>query len=471
MHTSATSHDIDEVRRLSITDPRDGTPVGDLQVSDAADIDRAIARAREQQARWAAQTPADRGAALRDMADRLEAHTDELAAWNERETGKLLDDAKGGIAAAVGTLRQYAELGPLHRGHSLRGPATATDYSVREPRGVIAAITPWNDPVAVAVGLIAAALVTGNTVVHKPSERCPHTGRLLGDVLASALPDDVLLTVTGDASTGEALVRDERIDMIAHVGSSDAGARIAAIAAERGAHVIRENGGNDPLIVDQGIDPVWAAEQAALGSFANAGQICVSVERIYVHREIADAFLDALVGLANDHRWAAGQPLVDERMRTSVHDQVSEAVSAGARVLAGGSVPAGPGAHYPATVLSGCTPAMRVMTEETFGPIAPVQVVDSFHEALRLAAEGPYGLSAAVLTGRIDHAQDAIARLPVGTVKVNGVFGGAPGGSAEPRGVSGAGFGYGPELLDEMTRVKVVHIERPRYAGDDGGAQ
>jgi acyl-CoA reductase-like NAD-dependent aldehyde dehydrogenase len=148
-------------------------------------------------------------------------------------------------------------------------------------------------------------------------------------------------------------------------------------------------------------------------------------------------------------------------MRDAVDAQVREAVQLGADPLEGGTVPQGPGAHYPATVLAGCTEAMTVMTEETFGPVAPVTVVDSFDDGLRLAAAGPYGLAASVLTGSIAHAQRAIAGLAVGTVKVNAVFGGAPGGSAQPRGISGAGFGYGPELLDEFALVKVVHISAP----------
>jgi acyl-CoA reductase-like NAD-dependent aldehyde dehydrogenase len=127
----------------------------------------------------------------------------------------------------------------------------------------------------------------------------------------------------------------------------------------------------------------------------------------------------------------------------------------------GGSIPEGPGAFYPATVLLGCTDSMQVMTEETFGPVAAVRVVRSFDEGLRLAGSGRYGLAATVLTGSIAHVQQAIAALPVGTVKINEVFGGAPGGSAQPRGASGDGFGYGPELLDEFTRVKVVHVAAP----------
>ena len=221
-----------------------------------------------------------------------------------------------------------------------------------------------------------------------------------------------------------------------------------------------ENGGNDPLIVDEGVDPAWAAAQAALGAFANAGQICVSVERVYCHAGVADRFLDALTAEAAAWRDRLG-PLVDGRQRDHVHAHVTEARAAGAEALIGGEVPGGPGAFYPPTVLIGCTPTMRVMREETFGPVAPVRVVPDFEAALAEAARDDHGLAATVLTADMARAQTAWRALPVGTVKINDVFGGAPGGAAQPRRGSGSGFGYGPELLDEMTTMKVVHLAPP----------
>jgi succinate-semialdehyde dehydrogenase/glutarate-semialdehyde dehydrogenase len=138
---------------------------------------------------------------------------------------------------------------------------------------------------------------------------------------------------------------------------------------------------------------------------------------------------------------------------------VQASVAAGARVLVGGEVPEGPGSFYPATVIADCADGMPLMTEETFGPVAPVSVVDSFDEGLRRAGADRYGLAATVLTGSMENAYRAVDALAVGTVKVNAVFGGAPGGAAQPRRASGSGFGYGPELLDEMTTVKVVHLQ------------
>ncbi|WP_164202744.1 aldehyde dehydrogenase family protein [[Micrococcus luteus] ATCC 49442] len=465
MHTTAkpgtpTSQTLDGTG-LTISDPRTGEYLWSVPEAEPGAVNHAVEVARSAAVRWAAVPPGERGAALRAAARALDAAAGELAGLNSSETGRPFEEALAGIAAGVSTLEQYAELGPLHRGHSLLGNRSASDYTVAEPRGVAVLLTPWNDPVAVACGLIGAALVTGNTVVHKPSERCPRLGEALGEVLAAAFPPGVLLTVSGGAGVG-ALLTGAAVDVIAHVGSSAAGTRIARAGATTGAHVIRENGGNDPLVVDRDVDPGWAAEQAAIGAFSNSGQICTSVERIYVHEAIAARFcaaLEAEAALRNSNGSVA--PLVDTRLRDTVHAQVAGALGQGARAVEGGAVPAGPGAFYPATVLLGCTDSMQVMTEETFGPVAAVQVVETFDDGLQLAGSGRYGLAATVLTGSIAHVQKAIAALPVGTVKINEVFGGAPGGSAQPRGASGEGFGYGPELLDEFTRVKVVHVAAP----------
>ncbi|MBB5897190.1 aldehyde dehydrogenase family protein [Kutzneria kofuensis] len=418
-----------------------------------SEVEQVVAAARAAQRGWARTPAAERGAALAAAAARLRSAADELAAANNADTGRLIDEARGGVLAAAGTLDQYAELGPLHRGRVLHGAWSATDLMVPEPRGVVAAITPWNDPVAIACGLIGAALAVGNAVVHKPSERSPHVGELLTKLLADLFPEHVLQWLPGDGWVGEALASQPGVDVVAHVGSTATGREIARNST---AKLLLENGGNDPLLVDEGVDPAWAASQAALGAFTNAGQLCTSVERVFVHEAVAKPFLEALQVEAQE--FVTG-PLVDVRARDSVHGQVQEAVRAGASLVTGGTVLVATGSHYPNTVLSDCTPEMRVMREETFGPVAPVCVVDSFDHGLELACSGPYGLAATVLTRDMDHAQRAWRELPVGTVKINAVFGGAPGGAAQPRGASGTGFGYGPELLDEMTTMKVVHWE------------
>jgi succinate-semialdehyde dehydrogenase/glutarate-semialdehyde dehydrogenase len=444
---------------LTIHDPSTGDTVGRVPVATDQECDAAVRRARAAAAGWARTPAADRAAALHAASAAVRSAVDELAELNRRETGKVLDDARGGVEAGVGTLVQYAELGPAHRGRALQGGWDATDLMVPGPRGVVLALTPWNDPVAVAAGLIGAALVTGNTVVHKPSERCPHTGRRFAELLAAQLPDGVLEIVDGGGDVGARLAGSD-VDVVAHVGSTATGRSIAHACARSGAKALLENGGNDALIVDAGVDPAWAAAQAALGAFANAGQICVSVERVYVVDSVAGRFLEALVREAGQWEHKIG-PLVDARHRDEVHGQVSEALADGARALTGGRLPAGGGTFYPPTVLADCAPPMRVMVEETFGPVAPVRVVPDFGTALAEACDDRYGLAATVLTPDMAHAQLAWRELPVGTVKVNAVFGGAPGGAAQPRGVSGTGYGYGPELLDEMTATKVVHLAPP----------
>jgi succinate-semialdehyde dehydrogenase / glutarate-semialdehyde dehydrogenase len=457
----STAFDTDSIE---VHDPATGELVGRVRPAGPDEVDAAVARARAARDGWARTAPAERAGLVRDAAGAVRAVAEELARLNETETGRPYDDGLGGVLAAAGTLEQYAELGPVHRGRSLQGSWSATDLMVPEPRGVAAVITPWNDPVAVAGGLIGAALVTGNTVVHKPSERCPHLGRRFAELVASFLPEGVLEIVDGAGPTGAALAGHADVDLIAHVGSIAAGRAIRQAAAGTGAHVLLENGGNDALVVDADVDPRWAAGQAALGSYANGGQVCVSVERIYVAAAVAEPFLDALAEEAG--RWVyrpsqpgekALGPLVDRRHREHVHGHVAAAVADGATVHAGAFVPDGEGAFYPATVLSGLTPAMAILREETFGPVAPVRVVQDFAQGLAEAVDDPHGLAATVLTGSMAHAQQAWRELPVGTVKINAVFGGAPGGAAEPRGASGSGFGYGPELLDEMTTTKVVH--------------
>jgi succinate-semialdehyde dehydrogenase/glutarate-semialdehyde dehydrogenase len=446
-------------RDLTVVSPVDGDPVSRLTMSDETDVATAVRTARDVAPLWARTAPAARAAALHAAAGAVRAAAGELAAMMHDEMGKPVDGARDSIVAGADTLRQYAELGPAHRGRALAGDDAAIDLMAYAPRGVVAVVTPWNDPVAVACGLLGAALVTGNTVVHKPSERTPATGWRLAQLLLPHFPDGVLQLVCGDGSVGAALAA-APVDVVAHVGSTATGRAIAAACARSGAKALLENGGKDPLVVDAGVDPAWAAQQAALGAFANSGQICVAVERIYVHRDVAEAFLAALA--AEAERWAADiGPLVDRRLRDAVDDQVQRAVKDGARVVRGGAVPPGPGAFYPPTVLADCTDEMAVMREETFGPVAPVAVVDSFDEGLRRAADSPYGLAASVLTASMSAAQRAWRELPAGTVKINAVFGGAPAGAAHPRRASGQGFGYGPELLDEMTVTKAVHLEAP----------
>ena len=448
---------------LDVLDPATGEVLGRIPAGSPEAADAAVRAARAAQPGWARTAPAERGALLKAAARRLREHAAELAELQTREGGKPLADSLGGVEAGIGAIEQYAELGPLHRGRALQGGWDAADLMVYEPRGVVALLVPWNDPIAIACGQIAAALVTGNTVVYKPSEKTPLSGARLVELLD--LPDGILQLLHGDARAGRPLAAHPLVDLVIHTGSVQTGREVMEACVDRLGKALLELGGKDAMVVDAGVDPEWAAEQAAIGAFANAGQICTSVERIYVHRDVAEPFVEALVRRAETLRVGPGTdpatemgPLIDADQRMWVHSHVEDALHNGAELRAGGHVPDGPGAFYPPTVLVGPPGDAPVITQETFGPVAAVRVVDSFADGLAEANQGEYGLAAVVLTPSHANAQRAWRELEVGTVKINAVFGGAPGGAAEPRRSSGLGFGYGPELLDEVTHTKVVHL-------------
>jgi succinate-semialdehyde dehydrogenase/glutarate-semialdehyde dehydrogenase len=448
---------------LDVLDPATGELVGRIPAGSPEAADAAVRAARAAQPGWARTAPGERAAALKAAARRLRDHAEELAALQTREGGKPLADSLGGVEAGIGAIEQYAELGPLHRGRTLQGGWEAADLMVHEPRGVVALLVPWNDPIAIACGQIAAALVTGNTVVYKPSEKTPLSAARLVELLD--LPDGILQLLHGDARAGRPLARHAGVDLVIHTGTVQTGRAVMEACVDRLGKALLELGGKDAMVVDAGVDPEWAAEQAATGAFANAGQICTSVERIYVHRDVAEAFVGALtrraetivVGPGTDPATDMG-PLIDEEQRDWVHNHVEDACHNGAELRTGGRMPEGPGCFYPPTVLVGPPGDSPVITQETFGPVAAVRVVDSFAAGIEEANRGRYGLAAVVLTPSHANAQQAWRELEVGTVKVNAVFGGAPGGAAEPRRCSGLGFGYGPELLDEVTHTKVVHL-------------
>ncbi|MFC5380862.1 aldehyde dehydrogenase family protein [Aquipuribacter nitratireducens] len=457
---------------LERRDPATGDPTSTAPVGDDVTVAAAVAAARAAAPDWARTPAAERAAALARAADAVEAVAEQLAEDSRLDMGRPPALARDGVAAGVATMREYAVLGPLHRGRRLNGSPDAWDVMELRPRGVAAVVTAWNDPVAATVGLLAAALVTGNTVVWKPSERAVRTSDRLAGLLAASFPPGVVNVVHGDATTGALLV-EQHVDVVAHVGSTAAGRAIAAAAARTGAHTLLENGGKDPLVVDRGLDPQWVAQQIALGGLINSGQLCTAVERVYVHTDAYDAVREAL--LTEVERWAPGGeqaigPLVDTAHRDAVHAHVSAARDAGARVLRGGEVADGPGAFYPPTVLEDVPADAAVLTEETFGPVLPLVRVEDVDEGLRLAGAGRYGLAATVLTADLVVARRACTALDVGTVKVNDVFGGAPGGAATPRRGSGTGLGYGPELLDEMTAVTVCHLGPPRAAAPSPAA-
>ena len=347
---------------------------------------------------------------------------------------------------------------------------TKTGRILREPHGVIGIISPWNYPFSIPATESLSALVVGNAVVLKPSELTSLAALELASLLHEAgVPKDVFQVIVGDGATGSALLNAD-IDKLIFTGSVATGKRIAQAAAARLLPVVLELGGKDPMIVLGDADVDVASSGAVWGAFMNAGQACLSVERCYVHRSLYEPFLAACVEKTRRLRVGHGLdgetdvgPLIHERQLRIVESQVEEARAEGARLLVGGKrLPEiGPNFYQP-TVLAEVTHAMRIMREETFGPILPVMAFDTNDEAVRLGNDSDYGLAASVWTR--DHARgEAMAkRIHAGTVMVNDALS-CFGISEAPHGgvkASGLGRAHGRFGLEEMVRVKYLDIER-----------
>ena len=352
---------------IEVLNPATGDQIGFIPAGTPEDVEAAVIAARKALSGWSRLPAAERAAFIKDTARKMRERAEELAQLVTLENGKTLDDALGGVEAGIGTLEQYAELGPLHRGKSLQGGYIAADAMVYEPYGAAAVVVPWNDPIAIACGYLGAALVTGNTVVYKPSEKTPLSAVWLATMF-DGLPDGVFNLLLGDARAGQPLIAHEDVDLVLFTGSVETGRGILGVAGSQLKKAVVELGGKDAMIVDEGVDPAWAAGEAATGSFANAGQICTSTERIYVHESVADEFLRELTDRATSLHLGDGMesktemgPLIDEGQRAKVHRHVAQAVEAGAELLCGGEVPDGPGFFYPPTVLSGVRAGMAVI--------------------------------------------------------------------------------------------------------------
>jgi acyl-CoA reductase-like NAD-dependent aldehyde dehydrogenase len=337
---------------------------------------------------------------------------------------------------------------------------------LREPYGVVGIISPWNYPFSIPATETLAALVAGNAVVLKASEFTSLVALELRSLLhAAGVPQDMFQVVIGDGATGAALVH-SKIDKLVFTGSVATGKRIAVAAAERLLPVVLELGGKDPMLVLDDADVDVASSAAVWGAFLNAGQTCLSVERCYVHRSLYENFLRACaektkklgVGQGLDPETDIG-PMIHQRQLRIVEAHVEDAVARGARVLTGGSRVQELGENfYSPTVLADATHEMRIMREETFGPVLPVMAFDSDDEAVRLANDSEYGLAASVWTRDRARGERLARRTKAGTVMVNDVvscFGisEAPHGGVKS---SGVGRAHGRFGLEEMVRLKYV---------------
>lgn len=459
-----------------LLDPTTGQTRGEMALATPELVRAAVAAARWAQPGWGRTPLSRRRAVLQRWQELLVAGRGELMRLEAEETGKpRLEALATGVLSAVEGVRAALWAAPrVLRAKRVRPGLLEVHYHgkqatvIPEPYGVVAAIMPWNFPLFLPAGHIAAALLAGNTVVLKPSDLTPYTSLALAQLLHQAgLPPGCLNVVTGMAPTGQALAA-AAVDKIAFTGSVATGRAVAAAAAERLAPVSLELGGKDAMIVLADADPEQAARGAVWGGLFNAGQACASVERIYVVQPLADAFTAALVRQVRQLRPAADLgPLISAAQRDRVHALVGDAVARGACVLTGGQPLSGSsGFYYEPTVLTGVRPEMRIMQEEIFGPVLPVVPVSGPQEAVALANQSEFGLTASLWTRDVAGARRLGESLQVGVVTVNEHAISAAWSRLPWGGIKQSGYGrsMGEAGLREYVRSRVVLTDRRRAA-------
>lgn len=425
-----TCEDGDSFENLNPADTSD--VIGRFQRSTAVDAERAVAAAKDATAVWA-ETPAPaRGAILAETADRLADRADELTETLVREEGKARPEAAGEVGRAVDIFRYYAAK-TREIGGDVAAPS-ATDktlYTVDEPLGVVGLITPWNYPIAIPAWKIAPALATGNTVVFKPATLAPNIARKLVACLeAAGLPDGVLNYVTGPGSeVGSTVASHNDVEAVSFTGSSAVGQTVYDQATATGKRIQTEMGGKNPVVVTEHADPEEAAEIAASGAFGVTGQACTATSRAIVHESVHDAFVEEVVERARAIEIGPGLdggemgPHVSNDELEGTLDYVDLGVSEGATLETGGErVEDGDRANgyfVEPTVFTDVAPSMRIAQEEIFGPVLAVIRVTDFDEAVTVANDTEYGLTASVVTSDLREAHRFISESEVGVVKVN----------------------------------------------------
>ncbi|MFZ0914134.1 MAG: aldehyde dehydrogenase family protein [Candidatus Korobacteraceae bacterium] len=457
------------------TNPATGEVLAELTCVTPGDVQAAVLRAEQAQPAWEATPVGERVALLRRFQRLLSERRDQVADLICREAGKpavealttevlvILDATEFCIRNAHDFLREE----PLP--HANLAMKTKRGKLLREPFGVIGIISPWNYPFSIAATETLGALVTGNAVVLKPSELTPlialELQRLL---LAAGLNPNLMQVMIGEGAAGAALI-DSPIDKLIFTGSVATGKRVAEAAARKLLPVVLELGGKDPMIVLDDADLEIASSGALWGAFMNAGQTCLSVERCYVHRSLYEKFLQACSNKIAELRVGNGigsevevGPLIHQRQLRIVDEHVRDAVLHGARLLQGGKrlTELGPNFYAP-TLLADVTQDMRIIQEETFGPVLPVAPFDTDEEAIRLANDSDFGLAASVWTTNRRRGEAMAKRIKAGTVMINDVI--SCFGIAEaPHGgfkLSGIGRTHGKMGLAEMVQVKYVDTD------------
>ncbi len=452
--------------------PSSGEVIGRTGLMNASDVAVAVRRARAAQPAWGALSYGERAAYVLRAREIVLAQTEEIASLVSRETGKppveaismevvptldLMNYFARNTAALL--KRQKIDIGQ----YGLMGRSS---YIFYKPLGVVGIISPWNFPWATPLDEIVMALMAGNAVVLKPSELTTLTALKIGDIFKDArLPEGLLEIVTGDGSTGAALV-EAGVDKIMFTGSVATGKRVAETAAKRLIPVVLELGGKDPMIVLEDAKLENAARAAIWGAFCNSGQACASIERCYVHESIAPQFIELVVKETRALR--QGTPsgegidvgaMTNERQLQIVESHVRDAVEKGARIETGGSrLHDREGWFHEPTVVTNVDHSMELMTEETFGPLLPIMTFKTDDEAVRLANDSIYGLTAAVFTSDIGRGRELAERIDAGTVMINEVVYTHAVAQTPWGGVKQSGYGRTHGRLGLLEMVTPQHI-------------
>jgi acyl-CoA reductase-like NAD-dependent aldehyde dehydrogenase len=475
MAIGASSDVVPETGRLVVREPARDVTIEELPIDDGAAVGAAVGRARAAQPDWAARPVRERARLLKRARRALVRERAAILDRLERETGKARVDVVGelmGVCLDLGYLARRAPRWLGSRRVSTRPLLGKRGLIVCKPRGVVGIISPWNAPLNLALGDAVPALLAGNAVVIKPSELTPLAVRRAVEALNRVLPPGVLQVLVGAGETGAALV--DLVDMVCVTGSPETGRRVMERASRRLTPVLLELGGKDPMIVLGDADLDRAASAAAWGGCMMTGQVCMSVERVYVEESVVEPFTRKLVERVQALRVGPNGadaeidlgPFTSPRQIEVVERHVADARAKGARVLTGGTrVGDGPGVFYAPTVLAGVDHSMLVMQEETFGPVLPVMAVRDAEEALRLANDSRYGLNASVWTADVERGIALAQRIEAGNACVNEclVSAGVPAlpfGGVKQSGV-GARHG-GAEGLRQFCVQQAMLVERRR---------
>ncbi len=452
---------------LGVEDPATGEQL--VEVADATPQDAlsALAAAAEKQAEWAQSGPRDRGEVLRAAYEKIVARADELALLMTLEMGKSVTESKAEISYAAEFFRWFSEEAVrIHGRYMVNTTGKGRIMTMRQPVGPCVFVTPWNFPTAMGTRKIAPAVAAGCTMVVKPAQQTPLSMLALAQILEeSGLPGGVLNVITAKRSGAviEPLLKDQRTRKLSFTGSTEVGRRLIEQSADQILRTSMELGGNAPFLVFEDADLDAAVEGAMLAKMRNVGEACTAANRFHVHESLADEFSRRLaermgalkVGHGADPGVDVG-PLIDGAQREKVQELVEDAVGRGAKVLLGGQPGDGPGYFYDPTVLAAVPDDARLMTEEIFGPVAPVATFTTDEQALDAANRTEYGLVAYVYTRDLQRAITVCERLETGMVGLNQGVVSNP--AAPFGGVKQSGFGRegGFEGIDEYLETKYV---------------